>query len=156
MISEKIKKNNVAVSPVIGTLLILAITVILAAIYSSTAFNQETPHSAPKVSIEIKANTAATGNDPASIKLEHLGGDQICFGDSTITQVKASLNGGESVPINATCLGNMSVGDLKILSLASSGTSNAFGIGPLTGDIVNVKIIDIKNNQLISNQDVKF
>src|SRR5665647_2029400 len=75
MCFNKLFKNNVAVSPVVGTLLMLAITVILAAIYSSTAFNQEPTQPAPKASIEIIANATATDTSPASIKLEHLGGD---------------------------------------------------------------------------------
>jgi archaeal type IV pilus assembly protein PilA len=156
MISKKSFKNNVAVSPVVGTLLMLAITIILAAIYSSTAFNQEPTQPAPKVSIEITANSIANDTVPASIKLVHLGGDQVRFGDSNITQVKASLNGAESVPINATRLGDMSIGDTKILPLADSNGNNVFGTRPESGDSVNVKIIDVKTRQLMTNTDVKF
>ncbi len=157
MVSKKLFKNKFAVSPVVGTLLMLAITVILAAIYSSTAFNQEPPAQyAPKGSIEILANSTATATVPASVKLVHLGGDQISFGDSSITQVKASLNGAESVPINATCLGDMSSGDTKILPLADSSGNSVFGTRPVSGDTVNIKIIDVKTKQLITNTDVKF
>jgi archaeal type IV pilus assembly protein PilA len=156
MVSKKLFKNKVAVSPVVGTLLMLAITVILAAIYSSTAFNQEPAQVAPKGSIEILANATATDTVPASVKLIHLGGDQVRFGDSNITQVKASLNGGESVPVNATCLGDMSIGDTKILPLADSNGNNVFGTGPVSGVTVNIKIIDVKTRQLITNTDVKF
>ena len=156
MCFNKLFKNNVAVSPVVGTLLMLAITVILAAIYSSTAFNQEPTQPAPKASIEIIANATATDTFPASIKLEHLGGDPIRFEDSTLTQVKASLNGAESVPVNATCLCSMSIGDMKILPLADSTGNNVFGTGPVSSDTVNIKIVDMKTNQLISNKDVRF
>lgn len=156
MVSKNLFKNNVAVSPVVGTLLMLAITVILAAIYSSTAFDQEPPQAAPKGSIEILANAAATDTVPASIKLIHLGGDQVRFGDSNITQVKSSLNEGESVPVNATCLGDMSIGDTKILPLADSNGNNVFRTRPVSGDTVNIKIIDVKTRQLITNTDVKF
>ena len=157
MISKKLFKNKVAVSPVIGTLLMLVVTVILAAIYSSTAFNQEpAAQTAPKVSIEITANTTATDTVPASVKIVHMGGDQIDFGDSTKTQVKASLNGAESVPINATCLENMSIGDTKILPLADSNGNSVFEKRPVSDDTVNIKIIDVKTKQLITNTDVKF
>lgn len=156
MVPRKLLKNKFAVSPVIGTLLMLAITVILAAIYSSTAFNQEPVQSAPKGSVEILANSIASDDIPASIKLTHLGGDQISFGNSNITQVKASLNGAESVIIDATSLGDMSIGDTKLLSLADSNGNNAFGKGPMSGDTVNIKIIDVKTRQMITNTDVKF
>jgi flagellin-like protein len=156
MVSKKLFKNKIAVSPVVGTLLMLAITVILAAIYSSTAFNQEPIQSSPKGSIEILANATATNTVPASIKLVHLGGDQVRFGDSNITQVKASLNGAESVPIDATSLGDMSIGDTKLLPLADSNGSNVFGTRPVSGDTVNIKIVDVKTRQLITNTDVKF
>ena len=157
MILKKLFMNKVAVSPVIGALLMLVITVILAAIYSSTAFNQEpAAQTAPKVSIEITANTIATDTVPASIKLVHLGGDQINFGDSTKTQVKASLNGAESVPINATCLENMSIGDTKTLPLADSNGNSVLEKRPVYGDTVNIKIIDVKTKQLITNTEVKF
>lgn len=156
MVPRKLLKNKFAVSPVIGTLLMLAITVILAAIYSSTAFNQEPVQSAPKGSVEILANSSASDDIPASIKLTHLGGDQISFGNSNITQVKASLNGAESVIIDAASLGDMSIGDTKLLSLADSNGNNAFGKGPISGDTVNIKIIDVKTRQMITNTDVKF
>lgn len=156
MVSRKLLKNKFAVSPVVGTLLMLAITVILAAIYSSTAFNNEPVQSAPKGSIEILENSTATNNVPASIKLTHLGGDQVSFGDSNITQVKASLNGAESVLIDATSLGDMSIGDTKLLPLADFNGNNAFGKGPVSGDTVNIKIIDVKTRQMITNTDVKF
>jgi flagellin-like protein len=157
MVSKKLFKNKASVSPVVGTLLMLTITVILAAIYSSTAFNQEpAAQSAPRGSIEILANAPATDTVPASIKLIHLGGDQVRFGDSNITQVKASLNGAESVPVNATCLGDMSIGDTKIFPMADSNGNNVFGTRPVSGDAVNIKIIDVKTKQLITNTDVKF
>lgn len=156
MVLKALFKDKNAVSPVIGTLLMLAVTIILAAIYSSTAFNEETPvQAAPKVSIELTANSLATDTVPASVKLEHLGGDDIHF-NSSITQVKVSLKGAESVPVNATCLGDMSIGDTKILPLADLNGSNVFGARPVSGDTVNIKIIDVKTKQLITNKDVKF
>jgi flagellin-like protein len=156
MVSKKLLKNKIAVSPVVGTLLMLAITIILAAIYSSTAFNQEPVQSAPKGSIEILANATATNTVPASIKLIHLGGDQVRFGDSNITQVKASLNGAESVTIDATSLGDISIGDTKILPLADSNGNNVFGTRPVSGDTINIKIADVKTRQLITNTDIRF
>ena len=153
---KKLFKNNDAVSPVIGVILMVAITVILAAAIGSSVFSNAPAKSAPQANIGITANAAATAIAPASVKLEHLGGDPIHFEDSTGTKVTASLNGVQSIEISTTGLGNMSVGDVKILPLTSDGAKNAFGKGPGSGDTVTIKIIDSKANQFISNKDIRF
>jgi archaeal type IV pilus assembly protein PilA len=153
---KKLFKNNDAVSPVIGVILMVAITVILAAAIGSSVFGRGPTPSAPQANLEIKANSTAVTTGNGSVKIEHLGGDTIHFGNPDITRVTASLNGAQSVDIDGTSLGNMSVGDSKILSLANS-TGNVLGSGrPVSSDIVNIKIIDVKTSQLISNKDVRF
>lgn len=167
---KKLFKNNDAVSPVIGVILMVAITVILAAAIGSSVFGQGTTKPAPQANIGIKS--AGINNNIASVALEHLGGDQIHFESSTTTKIMASLNGGSSVEINAhddstttpavEGLGTMSVGDSKTLVLASDyGITNAFASAtpsaiPKIGDTVSIKIIDVKTNQLISAKDVRF
>jgi flagellin-like protein len=155
---KKLFKNNDAVSPVIGVILMVAITVILAAAIGSSVFGRGPTPSAPQANLEIKANSTATATAtvPGSVKIEHLGGDTIHFGSPDITRVTASLNGAQSVVIDATVLGNMSVGDSRPLQLANS-TGNVFDQGrPVSSDTVNIKIIDVKTSQLISNKDVRF
>ena len=151
---KKLFRNKDAVSPVIGVILMVAITVILAAAIGSTVFSQGSTKSAPQANINIKANDTANATGIASVKLEHLGGDQIYFRDS-ITKVTASL-GTKSAAVNTSSLDNLSVGDMKILSLANTNDTNVFGTGPISDDIVNIKIIDLKTNQLIINKDVRF
>lgn len=153
---NKIFKNSDAVSPVIGVILMVAITVILAAAIGSSVFGSGPKTPAPQANLDIKANTIATATVPGSVKIEHLGGDTIHFGSSDITRVTASLNGAASVDINATGLGNMSVGDSNILRLARNDGTNPFTGRPASGDSVNIKVIDVKTTQLISNKDVRF
>lgn len=153
---KKIFKNNDAVSPVIGVILMVAITVILAAAIGSSVFGSGPKTSAPQANLEIKPNNTATATVPGSVIIEHLGGDTIHFGSSDITRVTASLSGGQSVDINATRLGNMSVGDSDILPLALTNGTNPFTGHPVSGDTVNIKVIDVKTSQLISNKDVRF
>lgn len=159
---KKILKNNDAVSPVIGVILMVAITVILAAAIGSSVFGKGPTQPAPQANIDIKVNsTYKTTGDIGSVKIEHLGGDTIHFGSTDITKVTASLNGDTSVEINATGLGNMNVGDSNILELAKTdGTNpdkNAFeGVHPVAGDTVNIKIIDVRTSQLVANKDVRF
>jgi flagellin-like protein len=153
---KKLFKNGDAVSPVIGVILMVAITVILAAAIGSSVFGAGPKTPAPQANLDIKANTAATPTVPGSVKIEHLGGDTIHFGSPEITRVTASLNGAPSVDINAVSLGNMSVGDSNILRLARNDGTNPFPGHPASGDAVNIKVIDVKTSQLISNKDVRF
>jgi len=157
---KKLFNNSDAVSPVIGVILMVAITVILAAAIGSSVFGQGPDKPAPQANIEITPVNISSST--AYVKLEHLGGDPIHFDDTTITKVTASLNGATSVSIYAVGLSTMSVGDVKILALhgvSTSGTStsaNAFASAPQAGNTVNIKIIDVKTNQLISDQDIRL
>ncbi|MHB8103151.1 MAG: type IV pilin [Methanosarcina sp.] len=144
---KKLFKNNDAVSPVIGVILMVAITVILAAAIGSSVFGQGTTKPAPQANIGIKAAGIITG--VPSVTLEHLGGDPIHF-EEGITKVTASLEGAPSFDIIATSLVTMDVGDVTS-PLALTNITTA-----VPGNTVNIKIIDVKTNQLISNKDVRF
>ena len=73
---ELFRKKD-GVSPVIGTTLMLAITVILAAIAMSSVTDMKSTPSLSEVTIGITANDTATATTPASVKLDHLGGEPI-------------------------------------------------------------------------------
>jgi flagellin-like protein len=149
-------KNSNAVSPVIGVILMVAITVILAAAIGSSVFGTGPQQAAPQANLEIKANSSATATGTGSVKITHLGGTTIQFGSPDKTRVTASLNGAPSVDINATILGNMSAGDSNILPLARVDGTSPFAGHPVSSDTVNIKIIDVKTSQLISNVEVRF
>ena len=119
---KKIFRNDKAVSPVIGVVLMVAITVILAAAIGSSVFGQGTAKSAPQANIDIKA-VNVTGD--GYIKFEHLGGDPIHFESNSTTKVMASVNGGNSVDIYVTELDVFDVGDVQVLEL--NGTSVSVG-----------------------------
>ena len=51
---KKLFMNNKAVSPVIGVILMVAITVILAAAIGSAVFGQGTAESAPQANLDIQ------------------------------------------------------------------------------------------------------
>jgi len=159
------RKDDKAVSPVIGVILMVAITVILAAAIGSSVFSKGTTESAPQANFDIKAinATAAAVDTPAWIKIEHLGGDDVHFEDASKTKVTAAVNGGTSVEISANGLGTATVGDAKALVLKTtasgnpalqetSGTARAIK----SGDTVNIKIIDVQTNQLICDKNVRF
>lgn len=146
---KKLFDNNYAVSPVIGVILMVAITVILAAAIGSSVFGQGPEKSAPQANIEITAVSAYTNaSSPATVKLEHLGGDSINFANNETTKVTVSVDGEDSIAVDATGVGTMDAGSVKSLDLAIPDI--------LTGSDVNVKIIDVETGQLISDKDVKF
>lgn len=156
---KKLFNNSDAVSPVIGVILMVAITVILAAAIGSSVFGQGPAESAPQSNIEITPiNITGTG-DAATVylKLEHLGGDPIHFDDTSATKVTASLNGASSGEVNAVGLGTMSVGDVKELKLVNSDNEEVFGDKtPATGNTVTIKIIDVKSSQLIADKNISI
>ena len=167
---KKLFKNTHAVSPVIGVILMVAITVILAAAIGSSVFGQGPAESAPQAHLDIKA-AGITGSGGitaiASVKLEHLGGDPIHFEKDTLTKVTASLEDGPSYTIgianNAADaatnpgLGVFDVGSVKTLKLTTAAGANAFtGVEPKSGNTVHIKIIDVQTNQLICATDVRL
>lgn len=152
---KKMFENNKAVSPVIGVILMVAITVILAAAIGSSVFGQGTAESAPQANLDIKS-AGINGTSVASVKVEHIGGETVHFEKDTVTKVTASLNDGTSVPIKATYLDAFDVGSVKTLALSTDGTANPFATAPKVGDTVNIKIIDVQTNQLICDKDVRL
>lgn len=167
------RKDDKAVSPVIGVILMVAITVILAAAIGSSVFGMGPAKSAPQANLEIKAAATGDATNPPSITIEHLGGDPIHFEDSKITKITASVNGGASVEVNADGtpdsgdndnLGTMGVGDVKKLDLEISNgifvdednTAGATTDIIDLGDTVHIKIIDVETNQLICDKDIRF
>ncbi|WP_319508418.1 type IV pilin N-terminal domain-containing protein [uncultured Methanolobus sp.] len=147
-----------AVSPVIGVILMVAITVILAAVIAAFVFGMGPPEQAPQASLRASADTVNSVN---GIKLEHQGGDQI---------VLASANTKITVDGNNTVLGNMSydtafdAGETLYIFLDgtttvignSTYTTNANGNIAESGDTASVKIIDVASQQMIADMSVRF
>jgi flagellin-like protein len=140
---KKLFMDNKAVSPVIGVILMVAITVILAAAIGSSVFGQGTAQSAPQANLDMQS--MGTSGTDGIVKIEHLGGDPINFGESSM-KVSAYINGTTSSSTNATDIGVMNVGDIKIIKVLSVNK----------GANVNIKCIDKATNQLICDKDIRF
>jgi flagellin-like protein len=138
---KKLFLNDKAVSPVIGVILMVAITVILAAAIGSSVFGQGTAESAPQANLDVQAD-GLNGNI-GTIKIEHLGGDPINLAN-TATKIVAYVDGNTKT-VTST-IDTLSVGDVKTFTVADVATGNT----------VNIKFIDIKTNQLICDKDVRF
>ncbi|WP_292390607.1 type IV pilin N-terminal domain-containing protein [Methanosarcina sp. UBA5] len=144
------RKDDKAVSPVIGVILMVAITVILAAAIGSSVFSHGVSKSAPQANLNLQAagiitsGSGETATSTGCVKIEHVGGDSINFAD-TATKVTASVNG-TSTTTNATNIGVMNVGDIKIL-----------GVDDVNEDsTVELKFIDTTSNQLLLDKVLNY
>ena len=152
---KRIFNDNKAVSPVIGVVLMVAITVILAAAIGSSVFGQGTAEPAPQANLAIEPISISATDNAATVRIEHLGGDPINFA-TTLTKVTVSVDGTTSVTVDPTVVSDnlavLSVGDVKTLNLGNDTS-------PITvesGNTVKIKIVDIKTSQLICEKDIRF
>lgn len=100
------RNKDEAVSPVIGVILMVAITVILAAVIAAFVFNMGPSEMAPQASLR------ADNFSESGFSLSHNGGEPINLNDSTritvggevvtITGLDSDFEAGESVYINTS------------------------------------------------------
>ena len=111
-----------AVSPVIGVILMVAITVILAAVIGSFVLGiggqQE---SAPQASITI------TENNESSVTVSHRGGDAFTDGNTESLTVS---NDSDSTSENITISDGFSTGDEQTVNVTPNGTVDVIWEGP--------------------------
>ena len=153
-------KEEDAVSPVIGVILMVAITVILAAVIAAFVFGMGPPEQAPQSAIRASAATVSTFD---VVKLEHQGGDAVTF---TTANTKVTIDG-SSVNMSGmsadTDAQRFEAGEVLYIYNLTSGDQSINGSTPTlgvtsytTGSTVNVKIIDVASQQMISDLDVRF
>ena len=126
---KRMNRNEDAVSPVIGVILMVAITVILAAVVGAFVFGMQPTGNAPLASLQI---TEATGEQ---FKLEHGGGDVIEWNTT-----KMFLDGSEITGTPTT--GNLSVAQFEIIAVPHK-----------SGD--EVTIVDTESSKLISKMVIR-
>ncbi|MBN2487619.1 MAG: type IV pilin N-terminal domain-containing protein [Methanosarcinaceae archaeon] len=154
-----------AVSPVIGVILMVAITVILAAVIAAFVFGMGPPETAPQASVRGSAATATDGTS-SILKLEHQGGDAI-----TLTDANTKIIVSDTALANGTITSALATADQQFDSgetlyiysaatvpeLGNSTTAKAATVNIATsGSIVNVKFIDVASQQMIADLDVRF
>ncbi|MCC7575364.1 MAG: type IV pilin, partial [Methanomethylovorans sp.] len=139
------------VSPVIGVILMVAITVILAAVIAAFVFGMGPPEQAPQAS--LRASAAGDGTD-TWIKLEHQGGDVIMVKE---TNTRVTVNG--SAITTYTFEGEFRAGETLYLSDTEVSNSTADMTGNSVaspGATIPVKIIDVASQQMIADLSVRF
>ena len=162
------RKDDKAVSPVIGVILMVAITVILAAAIGSSVFSHGAAQAAPQANLNLKAAGPIDKDGLASVNIEHLGGDPINFATGS-TKIMASVNGGSAEQIYpgdspvTMDVGDIQKLDLKIIDadkkypvLQERGDDGETLTNLTSGDVVNLKFIDIKSGQIFVDKNIAF
>jgi archaeal flagellin N-terminal-like domain len=119
------KKNEEAVSPVIGVILMVAITVILAAVIAAFVFGMAGNIQKTKV----VAATASRLNSSA-VSVTYQGGQDA----NTLSNISWSVNGGTPVTIWVPTTGQttLDVGHSGTISAGSPGTAHIIGVATFT------------------------
>ena len=148
-------KEEDAVSPVIGVILMVAITVILAAVIAAFVFGMGPPEQAPQSAVRAAAYNDGSHN---VVKLEHQGGDAIVF---TTANTKVTVDGAEAGMTNLTTDAARRFEAGEVLYISDNGTEQLSNVSLATtsyaaGTTVNIKIIDVASQQMIADLDVRF
>ncbi len=147
--------NNSAVSPVIGTILMVVITVIIAAIVAVFAFGIGTPTKAPQVNLQFAADASTD-----TFSVTHSGGDPIVLTNEKVSMVYANdtskyvTYGGTANTVNGLLLSDY-LGSQALAPGQTLKNGTGYGIQNLSkNDIVKVMIMDVPSGQFIVNTQV--
>ncbi|WP_203218990.1 type IV pilin [Geoglobus acetivorans] len=148
----KLFRDEKGVSPVIGVILMVAITVILAAVIASFVFGlgSKAPKSAPQAQLVVVK--AVNGSAKDYVLIDHQGGESIYLPDikvvisnSSASKVITPSKG--DVSINVTEDDYFEVGERLNITFNKDLANE--------GDTINVKLIHAPSNQPILSADVK-
>jgi flagellin-like protein len=157
------RRNEEAVSPVIGVILMVAITVILAAVIAAFVFGLGgTQQAAPTASIVASNNPDTTAYD---LKIQHKGGDMLKGGDWKLSVVNAT--GTDTSPnfITSNQSSDLAVGaQISIANLTSecgatcyvsNSTLTSSGGALASGSKYDIKLVHIPSNAMLLDQVVE-
>lgn len=152
MLSKKLKsrmENNEGVSPVIGVILMVAITVIMAAIVASFVFGViQTPQATPAASIAI-SDISKTDPGNISVTLLHQSGDEL--NGSNIKVIISNLDLRDSAISEPLPIETFSPGE-RVTLTANESTGQNFN-QPLdyhSGDNYEVRVVHTPSGGTIS------
>lgn len=151
------RRNEEAVSPVIGVILMVAITVILAAVIAAFVFGLGgQQQNAPTASIVAANNPDTPGTD---LKIQHKGGDMLKGGDYKLSVVAASGTGTAPVFVISSAGSDLAVGSQISVASVTTGCTTPpcdltntllTGIGTLTpGQKYDVKLVHVPSNAML-------
>ena len=147
--ARKLYGNEKAVSPVMGVILMVAITVILAAVIAGFVLSFSITPTTPQASFAVKSCSAAT----TGIILEHRGGDSIPIGDisGTIDPDGAS---GATLPESAKWAFSIDINSNGIIDPGDQMDSTAATTAPTSGKRYGYTIFYIPTGQGVATGEV--
>jgi flagellin-like protein len=140
--------NNRAVSPVIGVILMVAITVILAAVIGTFVLTLgDSNETAPQATLSLE-----TGEDEGEVILAHQGGDQLNLSDiefnaddSTDETLNVTDDGSEGVS------GDLSAGGSTTLTITEEGDEDE---DKYKNQDISLTLVHEPSNSVIYSSDV--
>src|SRR5659263_699051 len=121
------KQNDTAVSPVIGVILMVAITVILATVIAAIVYSFGENTQTPPPVVAIKVQNIHTTNGIATFRIVHSGGDRLVGG-----QWKLSIVPVGNPPIYRASSTDFAVGDQIITYLSLIHISEPTRLGMIS------------------------
>jgi len=139
----KFEKNEEAVSPVIGVILMVAITVILAAVIAAFVFNLGgSQQKAPTASI-VAANAPDTSPGYVDMKIQHKGGDLLKTGEWKVSIVPVG-----TAPVFIVGTGDFAVGNMittgNYTSAVNATATNSTIIADTLSNWASGQKVDVK------------
>ena len=167
---EWLKRKDKAVSPVIGVILMVAITVILAAVIASFVFGigSKAPKAAPQVQISLSdAPGSPSSTNHALFIISNNGGDSLVCANTQIYVINPN-NINEKIILKYNGTGFYGTGTFNKLPVAlyTGNTGKLFRPGDFieifenntsvitSGTLVTVKLYDTNSNQFIFSGNV--
>lgn len=137
----KYLKNEEAVSPVLGVILMVAITVIVATIIAVFMFGVGEPDEAPQAKLKFTANET-------NLTITHGGGDPLVLKDNLITIIDAT---NDDVDVDGESLATQTAEDTLVPGGKVYVAIDGFAA---SGDIYRVQIMHVPSGQFIANTEV--
>ena len=147
----KLNKNEEGVSPVIGVILMVAITVILAAVIAAFVFGMGPPESAPSAQMTVKdhANAFTNGAGDGIFTITHRGGDVLQIEDLKVAISKDETNWNDTAQTTDPIQLDPSNGTLNVGDSYSVLTGASTGVGQAAKGTVYIRIIHIPTSTIL-------
>lgn len=154
-------RNEEAVSPVIGVILMVAITVILAAVIAAFVFGLGGSQSAAPTASIVAANDP--DNPGANMKIQHKGGDLLKGGEWKLsivivgqpTAFNASTDGSDLTVGAQIAIGNTTTSTSVITNQTVTNGASPSGVPMVSGTKYDVKLVHIPSNAMLLDQIVE-
>lgn len=139
-----ISRDEEAVSPVIGVILMVAITVILAAVIAAFVFGLTPPTAVPQTQLNAKV----TNGTADTVVIQHKGGEPLLRSDLKLIAVNSTTSTQIASNTSAFGTGTLSVGDtVSVNANATFGAANQ-DLGSVGGQVI-IQVVHIPTNSFL-------